>query len=79
MSEANKITSQIVTQFAKMPYRSYMQILAKILQFVKTHIDAILLLLIIMLFVLVSFASGYIIAKYQDRAPILINQDSAIH
>jgi len=53
--------------------------LSKILQFVKdslgwskAHIDIIILVVIIMLFILFSFASGYIIAKYQDRPPIQI-------
>ncbi len=48
--------------------------LAKILEFVKTNLDNIILAVIIMLFILLSFASGYIIAKYQDREPIIINQ-----
>mgnify|MGYP001569342589 CR=1 len=48
--------------------------IAKILEFVKTHLNTIILTAIVMLFVLFSFASGYIIAKYQDRAPIEINQ-----
>lgn len=48
--------------------------LAKFWQFVKDHIDNIFLFTIIVLFILLSFALGYIIAKYQDRAPIIINQ-----
>jgi len=52
----------------------YNDMLAKILEFVKTNLDNIILAVIIMLFILLSFASGYIIAKYQDREPIIINQ-----
>lgn len=48
--------------------------LAKILDFVKAHLDTLLLVIIAMLFVLFSFAGGYIIAKWQDREPIIINQ-----
>ena len=47
-------------------------ILSKIKEFVKAHIDTIMLIAIVMLFVLLSFAFGYIIAKYQDRKPIQI-------
>jgi len=46
--------------------------LPKIKEFVKTHLDTILLVVVVVLFVLFSFASGFIIAKYQDRAPIQI-------
>lgn len=52
--------------------------LPKISEFVKTHIDTMILCSIIMLFVLFSFAVGYIIAKYQDREPIIIHQSSKI-
>ena len=55
--------------------------LAKILEFVKgllawlkANLDNVILIIIIMLFILLSFASGYIIAKYQDREPVLIQQ-----
>jgi len=47
-------------------------ILSKILQFVKAHADTIILAVVTMLFILFSFATGYIIAKYQDRPPIQI-------
>lgn len=50
----------------------YVMILAKLSEFVKVHIDAIMLMAIVMLFILLSFAFGYIIAKYQDREPIQI-------
>ena len=46
--------------------------LSKFSQFVKTHINTIILTATVALFVLLSFATGYIIAKYQDRAPIEI-------
>lgn len=49
------------------------EIVAKIKEFVKANLNTILLIIIVMLLVLFSFASGYIIAKYQDRAPIIIN------
>ena len=48
--------------------------IAKILDFVKTYLDTIILAVLIMLFVMFSFAAGYIIAKYQDRPPIEIQQ-----
>jgi len=54
-------------------------ILAKIKEFVKGPIhwtkangNNIILTVLVALFVLFSFACGYIIAKYQDREPILI-------
>lgn len=46
--------------------------LAKILEFVKAHLDTLLLITIVILFVLSSFAAGYIMAKWQDREPIQI-------
>ncbi|HLD70273.1 MAG TPA: hypothetical protein VI937_00065 [Negativicutes bacterium] len=51
-----------------------MQILAKLVDFVKAHASTIMLTILVMLFVLFSFACGYIIAKYQDREPIKIEQ-----
>lgn len=48
--------------------------LAKFIEFVKAHIDNILLATAVALFVLFSFAAGYIIAKYQDRPPIEVIQ-----
>jgi len=44
------------------------------LSWVKTHLNNIILTALVLLFVLFSFACGYIIAKYQDREPIIINQ-----
>ena len=46
--------------------------IAKILEFVKAHLHTILLVAVVMLLVLFSFASGYIIAKYQTIEPIQI-------
>ena len=43
-------------------------------QLIKEHANTILLVVIIALFILLSFALGYIIAKYQDREPIIIHQ-----
>ncbi len=50
--------------------------LSKFLDFVKAHIDTIILMAVVMLLVLFSFASGYIMAKYQSRAPIEIIQSN---
>jgi hypothetical protein len=46
--------------------------LSKILQFVKANADTVLLVIMVMLFVLFSFALGYIIATYQGKEPIVI-------
>lgn len=56
-----------------------MDILAKMFQFVKANFNNIILFLLVMLFGLFSFATGYIIAKYQDKEPIKIeNLESSI-
>ncbi len=52
--------------------------LAKITEFVKKNLDTIILSTLVALFILLSFASGYIIAKYQDRAPITITNEQLI-
>lgn len=52
------------------------QIVAKIVEFVKANLSTILIVAIMVLLALFSFASGYIMAKYQDRAPIIINSKS---
>jgi len=59
----------------------YMQILAKITEFVKdiraflkTHANTVLLTILVMLCVLFSFSCGYILAKYQTREPLTIEQ-----
>jgi multisubunit Na+/H+ antiporter MnhF subunit len=46
--------------------------LAKIFDFVKARKADILLFTIIVLLILLSFASGFIIAKYQQKQPIQI-------
>jgi len=48
--------------------------LSKIFQFVKEKFNAILLALIVILFILFSFAAGYIMTNYQHREPIQIIQ-----
>jgi len=59
--------------------------LAKILQFVKDHQDDIILLIGVILISLLSFATGYIVAKQQEKQPIKIeyheneNQGSISH
>jgi len=49
-------------------------ILSKIKEFVKANLNNIILVSLAALFVLLSFAGGYIMAKYQDRKPIQIQQ-----
>ncbi len=46
--------------------------IAKISNFVKTRFNDIILFLIVALLVLLSFAVGYITAKYQLKEPIQI-------
>lgn len=46
--------------------------LTKIIQFVKTHLDDIILVIGVILISLLSFAMGYIIAKQQEKEPIKI-------
>lgn len=47
-------------------------ILSKIQGFVKSHFYDIILFIIIVLLIMLSFASGYIVAKYQAKEPIRI-------
>ncbi len=49
-------------------------ILSKILSFVKSKANEIIMFILVLLLALFSFASGYIIAKYQDKEPIKIEQ-----
>jgi hypothetical protein len=44
--------------------------IAKIKDFVKTHFYDIILIIIIGLLVMLAFAIGYIVAKYQPKTPI---------
>ncbi len=60
---------------------NYIGILANMPEFVKdqlvwikANLNTLLLIAMVALFVLLSFASGYIIATYQDRPPITVNQ-----
>jgi len=46
--------------------------LSKIKNFVKAHLNDIILVIIVALLVLLSFAAGFIIAKYQQKQPIKI-------
>ena len=53
-----------------------MNILAKIIEFVKTHETDIILATGVVLISLLSFAIGYLTAKEQLREPIRIEQTS---
>ncbi|MBU4298928.1 hypothetical protein KJ636_02715 [Patescibacteria group bacterium] len=44
--------------------------LAKIKEFVKTHLDDIILVIGVVLISLLSFAIGYIVAKQEAKEPI---------
>ncbi len=44
----------------------------QIKDFVKAHFNDIMLFIIVMLLILLAFASGYIVAKYQLKTPIEI-------
>jgi hypothetical protein len=46
--------------------------LAKIIQFIKTHQTDIILLIGVILISLLSFTMGYIVAKMQEKEPIKI-------
>lgn len=46
--------------------------IAKISNFVKAHFNDIILIIIVALLILLSFAVGYIIAKEQQKQPIQI-------
>lgn len=48
--------------------------LSKLIQFVKEHLDDIILLVGVILISLLSFAVGYIVAKQQDKEPIKFEQ-----
>jgi hypothetical protein len=52
----------------------YKDILAKILGFVKSHFYDILIFIIVALLIMLSFAVGFITAKYQAKTPIKIEQ-----
>jgi len=44
--------------------------------FIETHFNDIMLFIIVALLILLAFASGYIVAKYQSKEPIQIRQTS---
>ena len=48
--------------------------LAEIRNFVKAHFNDIMLFIIIALLILLAFSAGYIVAKYQSKEPIKIEQ-----
>jgi len=49
--------------------------LTKISSFVKSHFGDIMLFITVALLILLAFAAGYIVAKYQSKEPIqIINQ-----
>lgn len=50
----------------------YKDILTKILAFVKSHFNDIMLFVIVALLLFLAFAVGYITAKYQLKTPIQI-------
>jgi len=54
----------------------YKDILAEIKDFVKGKFYDIMLFIIVALFILLAFASGYIVAKYQVKEPIQIEKTS---
>jgi hypothetical protein len=51
--------------------------LAKIIQFVKTHLDDIILVIGVILISLLSFAIGFIAAKEQEKEPLKIEHESS--
>jgi hypothetical protein len=50
--------------------------LTKILEFVKAHINDIILFIIVALLILFSFAMGYLLGKHQLKTPIHIEQST---
>ncbi len=46
--------------------------LSEINQFVKNHFNDIILLIVVILITLLSFACGFLLAKYQEKEPIRI-------
>jgi len=49
--------------------------LSKIIDFLKKHQADIILLIGVILISLLSFATGYIVAKYQEKEPIKIERN----
>lgn len=51
-----------------------MNILSKVIIFVKGHLNDIILVIGVVLISLLSFAMGYILAKQQEKTPLQINE-----
>ena len=49
--------------------------LSKINQFVKNNFSDIILLIVVILISLLSFACGFLLAKYQEKEPIKIIEE----
>jgi hypothetical protein len=49
--------------------------IARISNFVKAHFNDIILIIVVALLILLSFASGFLIAKEQNKEPILIESE----
>jgi hypothetical protein len=49
-----------------------MTILSKFSAFVKSHFNDIIIFIVVVLLVLLAFASGYIIAKYSQKDKITV-------
>jgi len=52
----------------------YEYMLSEIRDFVKAHLNDIILFIIVALLIMLSFAIGYITAKYGSKTPISIEQ-----
>jgi len=50
----------------------YKDILARFLVFVKSHLNDIILFIIVALLIMLSFSTGYIAGKYRSKEPIKI-------
>ena len=50
--------------------------LSEINQFVKSHFGDIILLIVVILISLLSFACGFLLAKYQEKEPIRIIEEN---
>jgi len=46
--------------------------LAKLIEFIKGHLDDIILIIGVIMISLLSFAAGYIVAKQQEKTPLRI-------
>lgn len=51
--------------------------LSEIKDFVKAHFNDIILFIIVVLLLMLAFASGFIIAKYQLKEPITITNENS--